>query len=74
MIPDFRVSQKMNWNPDGILREEIKMRKQIQEGNWGRTEERVNLVDIQTEVTNGSNYIYILVRVHYWSPIRDLGK
>ena len=38
MIPDFRVSQKMNWNPDGIPREEIKTRKGIQEGNRGRTE------------------------------------
>ena len=38
MIPDFRVSQKMNWNPDGIPRAEIKTRKWIQKGNRGRTE------------------------------------
>ena len=74
MVPDFRASQKMNQNSDGILREEIKMRKGIQDGNQGRTEERVNLVDIRTEVTNGSNYVYKLVRVHYWSPIGDLDK
>ena len=38
VVPDFRVSQRTEWNPDGILREEIKMRKGIQEGNQGGTE------------------------------------
>ena len=52
MIPDFRVSQKTNQNPDGIPREEIKMRKGKREG---KDRKRINLVDIQTEVTNGSN-------------------
>ena len=65
MVPDFRVNQKTNRNPNSIPREEIKIRTGFQKGNWGRTEERINLVDIQTEVTNRSNYTYILDRVQY---------
>ena len=73
MVPDFRVSRKTKWNPDGIPREEIKTRKGIQEENQGRTEERVNLVDIQTEITNRSHYAYILVRVRYQISDQGLG-
>ena len=45
---DFRVSQRAERNPKGITREES------QEGKREK-QEKVNLVDIQTEVTSRNN-------------------
>jgi len=41
-------------NADGIPREETKAGKELRKG---KIEERVNLVDIRTEVTNEGNYV-----------------
>ena len=32
MVPDFRVSQRTEWNPIGILRGEIKTREELRKG------------------------------------------
>ena len=38
VVPDFRVSRRAEWNPEGILREGIKMREGTSEGNRERQE------------------------------------
>ena len=50
----FQIELREEQNAEGIPREEIKAGKELRKG---KIEERVNLVDIRTKVTNKGNYV-----------------